>query len=120
MKSFSEYQNYRHDIVGKFNLISKTLEMINEENFTNDEFKELYTAIHESLIQMLQRSNHFINNHYSSCYEIKIVDVLKQNKTLGPLKFDIVHLPNTSQIHILREDATVENLSILKYLFSIQ
>lgn len=57
---FTDLQKYKHDTIGKFQILSELLGDITEENMRSDESVEILKAADEVFINMAQSSKKFL------------------------------------------------------------
>lgn len=60
--NLTELQKYKHDTVGKFNILKELIEQISEDNLTDIDSKEIIEAANEVFISMAKSSQKFLNH----------------------------------------------------------
>lgn len=60
--NLTELQKYKHDTIGKFNVLKELIEQIDEENLTSNDSKEIIEAANDVFISMSKSSQKFLNH----------------------------------------------------------
>lgn len=58
--NLTELQKYKHDTLGKFNVLKELIEQINEENISSQDSKEILEAADEVFTTMAKSSQKLI------------------------------------------------------------
>lgn len=62
---FTDLQKYKHDTVGKFQILRELIETLNEENLKNEVSLEIIIAADEVFASMAQSSQNFVKKSKS-------------------------------------------------------
>jgi hypothetical protein len=69
MNSIEAFRHYKHDIVGKFRDISTAINSLDEKTYNDPENLEIFQAVHEVLVKMVNTSESTIYEQFKTIKE---------------------------------------------------
>jgi hypothetical protein len=89
VSTISEFEHYKHDIVGKFKTIEGLVATMDQHSFDRPEDCEIFYAVHEVLIKMVDSSRSILKSQIKAKKNLQITkdfqETLPQLKIAGLL-----------------------------------